>query len=342
MKTLYYPGQRTGAFGWATCNRHLSKALEAHFRPVHEATNADVVFMPIADHDLNPMTQERGKITVGYTFFESELGPLAAENAKRYDLIFCGSTWCKERLAERGILHKEVLIQGVDRSVFFPTKRQRKGPIRIFSGGKFEYRKGQDLVIEAFRLLLEKEPDAHLVCAWHNPWLPLVVDAIHRSGLKKPAPFTVDSMDVDVAQCECYRRVLLENGIRESQFTILPKLGHIELANEMRDTDLGVFPNRCEGGTNLVLMEYAACGRPVVANFHTGHRDVFDLIDMPIDAEDDEKHWAVQSPESIVESMEGAIRRLGEPVNRSGYVPEWWEAAEKVKTAIDMLVAAEV
>jgi glycosyltransferase involved in cell wall biosynthesis len=41
-----------------------------------------------------------------------------------------------------------------------------------------------------------------------------------------------------------------------------------------RDTDCGLFPNRCEGGTNLVLMEYMACGKPVIAANNSGHRDV--------------------------------------------------------------------
>ena len=40
------------------------------------------------------------------------------------------------------------------------------------------------------------------------------------------------------------------------------------------NTDLGLFPNRCEGGTNLVLMEYMACGKPVIASYSSGHRDV--------------------------------------------------------------------
>jgi glycosyltransferase involved in cell wall biosynthesis len=41
-----------------------------------------------------------------------------------------------------------------------------------------------------------------------------------------------------------------------------------------RNTDIGIFPNRCEGGTNLVMMEYMACGKPVVASFSSGHRDI--------------------------------------------------------------------
>ena len=41
-----------------------------------------------------------------------------------------------------------------------------------------------------------------------------------------------------------------------------------------RNTDVGLFPNRCEGGTNLVLMEYMACGKPAIASYSSGHRDI--------------------------------------------------------------------
>ena len=38
----------------------------------------------------------------------------------------------------------------------------------IFSGGKLENRKGQDIVIAAFRRLLRYYPDALLIAAWGN------------------------------------------------------------------------------------------------------------------------------------------------------------------------------
>jgi glycosyltransferase involved in cell wall biosynthesis len=46
------------------------------------------------------------------------------------------------------------------------------------------------------------------------------------------------------------------------------------MARIYQNTDIGLFPNRCEGGTNLVLMEYMACGKPVIAGYSTGHRDI--------------------------------------------------------------------
>jgi hypothetical protein len=69
---LHYAGYQPGAsgFGWATCNANLFKALYQHFKPVDNPLDADVVFMPMADHDLNPATDARARWNVAYTFFE--------------------------------------------------------------------------------------------------------------------------------------------------------------------------------------------------------------------------------------------------------------------------------
>ncbi len=56
-------------------------------------------------------------------------------------------------------------------------------------------------------------------------------------------------------------------------FTILPRSTAM-MAKIYKNTDIGLFPNRCEGGTNLVLMEYMACGKPVIASYSSGHRDI--------------------------------------------------------------------
>ena len=40
----------------------------------------------------------------------------------------------------------------------------------IFSGGKFEYRKGQDIVIRAVKVMQERHQDVVLINAWVNAW----------------------------------------------------------------------------------------------------------------------------------------------------------------------------
>ena len=42
----------------------------------------------------------------------------------------------------------------------------------------------------------------------------------------------------------------------------------------LKQADLAVFPNRCEGGTNLVAMEAIACGVPTVLSANSGHLDL--------------------------------------------------------------------
>jgi hypothetical protein len=52
-----------------------------------------------------------------------------------------------------------------------------------------------------------------------------------------------------------------------------PQQLNLTLARLCRNTNVGFFPNRCEGGTSLVLMEYMACGRPVTPQSRAGGRN---------------------------------------------------------------------
>jgi glycosyltransferase involved in cell wall biosynthesis len=64
------------------------------------------------------------------------------------------------------------------------------------------------------------------------------------------------------------------NGIDPRRVVTLTPRPHARMAGVYHNTDCGLFPNRCEGGTNLVMMEYMACGKPAIASFSTGHRDI--------------------------------------------------------------------
>jgi glycosyltransferase involved in cell wall biosynthesis len=233
-----------------------------------------------------------------------------------------------DRLREIGVKNTKLLIQGVDSAVFSPqSPRAPDGAIRIFSGGKFEYRKGQDLVIAAFREFVKSHPEAHLVCAWHNPW-PQLFRTMANSGV-------INTLAHGETQPEFFRSLLHNNGISDSQFTILPQLSQHDLAREMANTDFGLFPNRCEGGTNLVLMEYAALGREIVANVLTGHADVENAISMPIEATEDENHWALQPVANITDAMRDAADYPRSDFTGCSWT--WEDAAKTVLSEIDNL-----
>lgn len=333
---LHYAGIPGEGFGWGVCNRNMILALKDRVE-LCDPDAAEVVFMPLANHQFDPISTARGKINLAYTFFEYPLGPNAAANAAKYDIVFAGSTWCIDRMKERGITNTELLIQGVDHEIFYPLPgRKPDGQFRIFSGGKFEYRKGQDLVIAAFKEFAKAHPEAHLVCSWFNPWPQLFHSMNESEHIKYLAgSLLVGKFDT---QEEYFESVLEKNGLRPDQFTILPQLSQRDLAREMRNTDCGLFPNRCEGGTNLVLMEYSACGRPVVANLATGHADVEEGIDFEIPFVEDGEHWAKQDVRGIARSMEAAYHALDSASYEAAahkYAPSW-----KWSTAADIIMGA--
>lgn len=183
---------------------------------------------------------------VGVIFFEQPLSPAAIERAKRYRLIVTGSTWNTDILRGYGVENVTTILQGVDHSIFHPAPKRGLYPDKflIFSGGKAEPRKGQDIVVKAFRAFAQRHKEAMLVCAWHSPWPDLAREMdLTLTGL--------DGRVIDVGQ--------VPNGA---------------MAPVYRECDVALFPNRAEGGTNLVAMECLACGLPAILSANTGHRDL--------------------------------------------------------------------
>ena len=231
------------------------------------------VLMTIRTKEMTPLEPRlRGRFNLGYTFFEDNvLAPAWLDNARRnFDAVATGSQWCTDVLRDHGLENVTTVIQGVDPVIFEPSVIPReyfRDRFAVFSGGKFELRKGQDLVLRAFKVLADKYPDVVLVASWYNLW-PTSLMTMHDSPYIRFAPS--DVMDYNALM----KRVLVDNGIDPQRVCLLPAQPNTSMARIYKNTDVGLFPNRCEGGTNLVLMEYMACGKPVIASYSSGHRDV--------------------------------------------------------------------
>jgi glycosyltransferase involved in cell wall biosynthesis/SAM-dependent methyltransferase len=275
----FYLGLVQGdGYGWGVCSRYLIREL-SKIRPVAVLNPDDgsdengalpgMLFQALVNVDLDPMfPKARGERNVGYTFFENELTDRSKQNAQWYDRVLGGSTWCKERMLEKGITHCDVLIQGIDPNIFYPIQ-ESLNPDRfvIFSGGKFELRKGQDLVLKAVKIMQDKYPDVWLVNCWYNLWpasTRLMGYSPHirfQHHDNEPWPATM-------------QRTYQDNGLDGTRIItheLVPQESQLAL---YAATDVGLFPNRCEGGTNLVLMEYMACGKPVIVSNASGHKDI--------------------------------------------------------------------
>src|SRR4029453_2749174 len=113
------------------------------------------VLQGVPGPDLAPMRPRlRGRRNVGYTFFENTtFAPASIENArKHYDVLAAGSSWCSEILSQHGLSAVRTVVQGVDPTIFHAVPGGReffRDRFVVFSGGTFELRKGQDLVIAA-------------------------------------------------------------------------------------------------------------------------------------------------------------------------------------------------
>ncbi len=243
------------------------------YEAIRDGRSVDApVLHAIGDEALRPMFFPlRGTVTQGYTFFERNvLPPDAVKNARdHFDQVITGSTWCEEVLREHGLTEVRTILQGVDPSMFHPCgvgKEYLRDKFVVFSGGKLELRKGQDIVIRAYKTLQDRHADVMLVNSWFNCY-PASMQSMSSSSLIRYSPFSGDYQDG-------MTKVLADNGLDVRRVMTLPVMPNVNMPHIYRNTDIGLFPNRCEGGTNLVMMEYMACGRPVLASFNSGHRDV--------------------------------------------------------------------
>ena len=111
-----YLGLASGEnFGWGVCSKYLRRELLKFI----DIKNIDQTFNPekkldgillnaLTDINFNSLFPHRADINLGYTFFEDSLTAKSIENSKKYDVIYAGSSWCKNKMLELGIYNSEI------------------------------------------------------------------------------------------------------------------------------------------------------------------------------------------------------------------------------------------
>jgi glycosyltransferase involved in cell wall biosynthesis len=284
---------RTGAGG----------RLDVPIPVLHPLGNGFVVGVSVGGVRLS------GKPNVGLIVCEStEFSHEARQRAKSYDLMVAGSTWNREILEHSGLGPAVVVFQGVDPSHFHPGPRAGWFGDRftVFSGGKLEFRKAQDLVLLAFRVFAQRHPEALLVTAWSSPF-PQFARSVEVNQAIGPVCFQSNGK-VDA------KAWAVANGIAAEQVLDLGAVPNAELPHLYREMDVALFPNRCEGGTNLVAMECMACGVPLVISNNTGHLDLIasdrciSLVRQNAIPGADHLGWGESDIEEILEGLEAVWR----------------------------------
>jgi len=211
----------------------------------------------------------QGSPSVGVAFWEhANLAVEARARLRDYPLVIAGSTWNQKLLRASGAQRVELVVQGVDTSLFHPAPKRGSFADRfvVFSGGKLEYRKGQDLVLRAFRIFAAQHKDALLLTAWASPWPHLARELGVSEGLTPP-PFSAHGKFDALAWTRT-------NGVPDAQVFHCGAVANHCMPRILREADVAIFASRAEGGTNLVAMECIACGVPVILSANTGHLDL--------------------------------------------------------------------
>ena len=210
-----------------------------------------------------------GNKNVGVIFFEdTHFDDTAINYARLHDAIIAGSSWNAEVLRAYGLTNVHTVVQGIDPSVYHPAPRTGVFGDRfvVFSGGKLEYRKGQDIVVAAFRRFVKNHPDALLVTAWHNHWPQLIAD-LELAGHVRGVPRLANGA-LQIGEW------LAANGVPTHASLDVGLTPNALMGQVVREADVALFTNRCEGGTNLVAMECMAAGVPTIVSANTGHLDL--------------------------------------------------------------------
>jgi tetratricopeptide (TPR) repeat protein/glycosyltransferase involved in cell wall biosynthesis len=250
-----------------------------HFlnQPPGQKLALDALILYALGNDFSPSPfaeRFQGKRNIGLIFFENtQLSQTALEKAQFYDLIIAGSRWNEEVLRGYGFNHVTTVIQGIDPTIFHPAPKSNLWGERfvIFSGGKLEYRKGQDIIVAAFKRFQQRHPEALLVTAWHNFW-PQFMQGLETTGNVIGLPQVAADKRLGI------KAWLIDNGIPAESIIDLGLLPNHLMGQILREADVAVFANRCEGGTNLAAMESLACGVPTILSTNTGHLDLVNQI----------------------------------------------------------------
>jgi glycosyltransferase involved in cell wall biosynthesis len=184
---------------------------------------------------------------VGFPIFELDtFNQLERHHLKSCDRLFVCSEWAKDVLYNQDgwtSPQVDVIPLGVDTDIFKPVEPIQRDKTIFFNCGKWEVRKGHDILIEAFKKVADKYDNVELWMMCQNPF---------------------NSPEEEHTWTSLYSHPKIK---------IIPRADtQQEVYNIMKQVDCGVFPSRGEGW-NLELLEMMATGKHVIATGYSAHTE---------------------------------------------------------------------
>ncbi len=204
------------------------------------------------------MTQFVGNGTkIGFPIFELDTFTELENHHLHYpDKLFVCSEWAKNVVVDnlynyckatdiRDNVH--VVPLGIDATVFNADEEEDNTKTVFFNCGKWEVRKGHDILVHAFCNAFSESDNVELWMMCENPFYS------------------------DSEQNE-WKNLYLNSKLGKKIKLIDRVPSQQEVYNIMSKTDCGVFPSRGEGW-NLELLEMMACGKTVITTDYSAHTE---------------------------------------------------------------------
>lgn len=182
-----------------------------------------------------------------YPFFEiDKFDDRRKNHLKSCDGIFVASQWAKDIVCQELETDDNVHVAplGVNSMMFSPAGRNNGDKCIFFNCGKWEVRKGHDILLSVFQKAFPNEEDVELWMMCENPFLS------PEEQMQWKSYYAQDW------------RVRVMDRVRS----------HDQVAGIMSHTTCGVFPSRAEGW-NLELLEMMAMGKLVITTNYSAHTE---------------------------------------------------------------------
>lgn len=187
---------------------------------------------------------------IGFPIFElDKFNGQELAHLKSCDKLVVCSEWAKNVVYNNGIsVPTYVMPLGVDGEIFshqdyFPET------FTFFSAGKWEKRKGQSDIVEAFNIAFRPDDNVRLVMSFHNIFM-------------RPEELSLKKNEYLETPMGKAGRISFVGPFRMQK----------DLARVMNMTSCGVFPSRSEGW-GLETLEMMSCGRRVIVTNYAGHTE---------------------------------------------------------------------
>lgn len=187
-----------------------------------------------------------------FPFFELDtFNNLEKNHLSIPDTIIVSSKWAEQVILNNIKATTKIVPLGVDRNIFNPDNQMKlhfKNPDKyIFLNiGKWEIRKGHDILLELFNSAFPSEQDVEL-------WI-LASENTNSYSTKE--------------QLEEWKRKYKDKRVRLFDGAD----SHNDIAHLISNCDCGIYPSRAEGW-NLELLETMSMNKPVIATNYSAHTE---------------------------------------------------------------------